>query len=175
MDRIPPKEGDAHGNAIAGSIARWTGALPDAIFKDVLAYKEVSPYYENLRAGIQGLHHSQIIGYIEPNPRWGWWVSIRTRPTCPRFRACPPSTTTTEERVVYDVLFRRSPGEDGKIGLIINTSRPGGASITPAIPVKRAIYYCGRTLFGPIRVRVHLIPLRGNSEGIFHLDLHPAA
>ncbi len=45
---------------IAGSIARMDGSTSqDAIFKDVLAYKEVlGPHYENLRAGIQGLHHS---------------------------------------------------------------------------------------------------------------------
>ena len=74
------------------------------------------------------------------------------------------STTTTEERVVYDVRFSAvAPGEDGKIGLIINIEAQ--SKYHPGYPlVKRAIYYCGRMLsaqYGSVFTPVyytHLMP-----------------
>ena len=77
---------------IAGSIARMDGSTSqDAIFKDVLAYKEVLAHImKTCVPEYKDCTIPQIIGYIEPNPRWARWVSIRTRPTRPRFRACPP-------------------------------------------------------------------------------------
>ncbi len=68
------------------------------------------------------------------------------------------STTTTEERVVYDVRFSAvAPGEDGKIGLIINIEAQ--SKYHPGYPlVKRAIYYCGRMLsaqYGSVFTQSH--------------------
>ena len=118
---------------IAGSIARMDGSTSqDAIFKDVLAYKEVLAHIMK---------------------------------TCvPEYKDCTiqgmstESTTTTEERVVYDVRFSAvAPGEDGKIGLIINIEAQ--SKYHPGYPlVKRAIYYCGRMLsaqYGSVFTQSH--------------------
>ena len=134
---------------IAGSIARMDGSTSqDAIFKDVLAYKEVLAHImktcvpEDKDCTIR-----QIIGYIEPNPQVGQVGLHPDETNPPKIQGLSTeSTTTTEERVVYDVRFSAvAPGEDGKIGLIINIEAQ--SKYHPGYPlVKRAIYYCGRML-----------------------------
>ena len=75
----------------------------------------------------------QIIGYIEPNPRWSRVGLHRTRPTRPRFQGMSTeSTTTTEERVVYDVRFSAVARGDRE-NRLSSTSRPKTRR-TPAIP-----------------------------------------
>jgi len=65
--------------------------------------------------------------------------------------------------VVYDVRFSAvAPGEDGKIGLIINIEAQG--KYHPGYPlVKRALYYCGRMLsaqYGSVFTQSHYEALR---------------
>ena len=58
---------------IAGSIARMDGSTSqDAIFKDVLAYKEVLAHImKTCVPEYKDCTIPQIIGYIEPNPQVG--------------------------------------------------------------------------------------------------------
>ena len=109
---------------IAGSIARMDGSTSqDAIFKDVLAYKEVLAHImKTCVPEYKDCTIPQIIGYIEPNPQVGQVGLHPDETNPPKIQGMSTeSTTTTEERVVYDVRFSAvAPGEDGKIGLIIN-------------------------------------------------------
>ena len=142
----------------------------------MLAYKEgVSPHYEKPACRNKDCTIPEIIGYIEPNPQVGPGGSPSDETNPPKIQGMSTeSTTTTEEGVVYDVRFSPpSPGRTGKIGLIINTQAQ--SKYHPGYPlVKRAIYPWADAGL-PIRVRVHSNPTTGNSEGIFHLDFHPAA
>ena len=163
---------------IAGSIARMDGSTSqDAIFKDVLAYKEVLAHImKTCVPEYKDCTIPQIIGYIEPNPQVGQVGLHPDETNPPKIQGMSTeSTTTTEERVVYDVRFSAvAPGEDGKIGLIINIEAQ--SKVPPRLsPGEAGHLLLWADAVGPIRVRVHPIPLRGNSEGIFHLDLHPAA
>ena len=109
---------------IAGSIARMDGSTSqDAIFKDVLAYKEVLAHImKTCVPEYKDCTIPEIIGYIEPNPQVGQVGLHPDETNPPKIQGMSTeSTTTTEERVVYDVRFSAvAPGEDGKIGLIIN-------------------------------------------------------
>ena len=147
---------------IAGSIARMDGSTSqDAIFKDVLAYKEVLAHImKTCVPEYKDCTIPQIIGYIEPNPQVGQ-VGLHPDETNPpkiQGMSTESTTTTTEERVVYDVRFSAvAPGEDGKIGLIINIEAQ--SKYHPGYPlVKRAIYYCGRMLsaqYGSVFTQSH--------------------
>ena len=146
---------------IAGSIARMDGSTSqDAIFKDVLAYKEVLAHImKTCVPEYKDCTIPQIIGYIEPNPQVGQVGLHPDETNPPKIQGMSTeSTTTTEERVVYDVRFSAvAPGEDGKIGLIINIEAQ--SKYHPGYPlVKRAIYYCGRMLsaqYGSVFTQSH--------------------
>ena len=145
---------------IAGSIARMDGSTSqDAIFKDVLAYKEVLAHImKTCVPEYKDCTIPQIIGYIEPNPQVGQVGLHPDETNPPKIQGMSTESTTTEERVVYDVRFSAvAPGEDGKIGLIINIEAQ--SKYHPGYPlVKRAIYYCGRMLsaqYGSVFTQSH--------------------
>ena len=146
---------------IAGSIARMDGSTSqDAIFKDVLAYKEVLAHImKTCVPEYKDCTIPQIIGYIEPNPQVGQVGLHPDETNPPKIQGMSTeSTTTTEERVVYDVRFSAvAPGKDGTIGLIINIEAQ--SKYHPGYPlVKRAIYYCGRMLsaqYGSVFTQSH--------------------
>lgn len=163
---------------IAGSIARMDGSTSqDAIFKDVLAYKEVLAHImKTCVPEYKDCTIPEIIGYIEPNPQVGQVGLHPDETNPPKIQGMSTeSTTTTEERVVYDVRFSaRSPG-GGRENRPHHQHR-GPKQVPPRLsPGEAGHLLLWADAVGPIRVRVHPIPLRGNSEGIFHLDLHPAA
>ena len=154
---------------IAGSIARMDGSTSqDAIFKDVLAYKEVLAHImKTCVPEYKDCTIPQIIGYIEPNPQVGQVGLHPDETNPPKIQGMSTeSTTTTEERVVYDVRFSAvAPGEDGKIGLIINIEAQ--SKYHPGYPlVKRAIYYCGQGNLIACDIHEHLIfrPLQKELE-----------
>ena len=134
---------------ITGSIARMDGSTSqDAIFKDVLAYKEVLAHImKTCVPEYQDCTIPEIIGYIEHDPEVGQVGVHPDETNPPKIQGMSTeSSSTTEERVVYDVRFSAvAPGTDGKIGLIINIEAQ--SKYHPGYPlVKRAIYYCGRML-----------------------------
>ncbi|MFR0733887.1 MAG: hypothetical protein ACLSHU_06575 [Oscillospiraceae bacterium] len=130
----------------------------------------------------------EIIGYIEPNPQVGQVGLHPDETNPPKIQGMSTeSTTTTEERVVYDVRFSAvAPGEDGKIGLIINIEAQ--SKYHPGYPlVKRAIYYCGRMLsaqYGSVFTQSHYGEIQKvysiwictrppKERGKYHHQLHP--
>ena len=101
---------------IAGSIARMDGSTSqDAVFKDMLAYKEVLAHImKTCVPEYKDCTIPEIIGYIEHDPEVGQ-VGVHPDETHPpKIQGISTdSSTTTEERVVYDLRFSAvAPGKD---------------------------------------------------------------
>ena len=163
---------------MAGSIGRIDGsASQDAVFKDMLAYKEVLAHImKTCVPEYKDCTIPEIIGYIEHDPEVGQVGVHPDETNPPKIQGMSTeSNSTTEERVVYDVRFSAvAPGEDGKIGLIINIEAQ--SKYHPGYPlVKRAIYYCGRMLsaqYGSVFTRSHY----GEIQKVYSIWIcsHPA-
>ena len=146
---------------MAGSIGRMDGSTSqDAVFKDMLAYKEVLAHImKTCVPEYKDCTIPEIIGYIEHDPEVGQVGVHPDETNPPKIQGMSTeSSTTTEERVVYDVRFSAvAPGKDGTIGLIINIEAQ--SKYYPGYPlVKRAIYYCGRMLsaqYGSVFTQSH--------------------
>lgn len=151
---------------MAGSISRLDGNMSqDAVFKDILAYKEVLAHImKTCVVEYRDCTIPEIMSYIENEPEVGQSGVHPDETNPPRIHGlATESSSTTEARVVYDVRFSAvAPGEDGKIGLIINIEAQG--KYHPGYPlVKRALYYCGRMLsaqYGSVFTQSHYEALR---------------
>ena len=151
---------------MAGSISRLDGSMSqDAVFKDILAYKDVLAHImKTCVVEYRDCTIPEIMSYIENEPEVGQSGVHPDETNPPRIQGlATESSSTTEARVVYDVRFSAvAPGEDGKIGLIINIEAQG--KYHPGYPlVKRALYYCGRMLsaqYGSVFTQSHYEALR---------------
>ena len=93
---------------MAGSISRLDGNMSqDAVFKDILAYKEVLAHImKTCVVEYRDCTIPEIMSYIENEPEVGQSGVHPDETNPPRIHGlATESSSTTEARVVYDVRF----------------------------------------------------------------------
>ena len=96
---------------MAGSISRLDGNMSqDAVFKDILAYKEVLAHIMKTCVVDRDCTIPEIMSYIENEPEVGQSGVHPDETNPPRIHGlATESSSTTEARVVYDVRFSAVP------------------------------------------------------------------